>query len=631
MFKRVLSFLAVLTLLFGCAAAEAPGATYSDTHRIEMREYPFYYITSQVFFPNCNSVPVYFVDGIEDLPFLNVPDLVKIMNSLYTQLYGSQDSSPDFDYIIDVGANQCIIRRGNNSVMICDFKSNVITWTDYDTFLHHYLNFVTLPETDANGQPYLLQLVRSNDRHGESVLINLSDYEIPMIAQDGKYLIPLQTLSAFCFSDIGSRMYFNGQCLIFANVSTMKQPNDELENALSPYFADSLIEEAHAKYHTDSEVRIYLINETLKTEIGQTIYQRFQSEYNQSAYKLFLSGQSGVRSHELAQFGYHELCLELDSFYGSKNMHGIESFDSLLSQNGLKEAFLSTDALIADAALKQLLQLWLDDGHSNMISTSSATTPSQIESFNLIGRTAQIFAENRQKIAAIHVAHPESQQGYYEVGNTAYVTLDDFSIDKKFDYYSFLQSCNDPFDTASLIAYAHQQITRENSPIENVVLDLSNNDGGDINAATYVISWFLGDAHISLENMFTGTQSTATYRADVNLDHKFDESDTVSHLNLYCLISPLSFSCGNLVPWAFKADGRVTLIGKTSGGGSCLVAFSNTAWGTSYQYSGQMRVSFVKNGSFYDVDQGVVPDYFIRTYDHFYDREALTEFINSLY
>ena len=104
-----------------------------------------------------------------------------------------------------------------------------------------------------------------------------------------------------------------------------------------------------------------------------------------------------------------------------------------------------------------------------------------------------------------------------------------------------------------------------------------------------------------------------------------------SNLNLYCLISPYSFSCGNLVPWAFKADGRVTLIGKTSGGGSCLVAFSNTAWGTSYRYSGQKRVSFVKNGSFYDVDQGVVPDYFIRTYDHFYDREALTEFINSLY
>lgn len=38
-----------------------------------------------------------------------------------------------------------------------------------------------------------------------------------------------------------------------------------------------------------------------------------------------------------------------------------------------------------------------------------------------------------------------------------------------------------------------------------------------------------------------------------------------------------------------------------------------------------------KNGSFYDVDQGVEPDYFINDYANFYNREALTEFINGLF
>ena len=119
----------------------------------------------------------------------------------------------------------------------------------------------------------------------------------------------------------------------------------------------------------------------------------------------------------------------------------------------------------------------------------------------------------------------------------------------------------------------------------------------------------------------------------MNLDHQFDENDTLAGrgLNLYCLISGRSFSCGNLVPWVLKSSGQVTLLGKTSGGGSCVVGSNTTAWGASYQYSSAKRLSFVKNGSYYDVDQGVAPDHVIDNYAHFYDREALTEFIHGLY
>ena len=56
-----------------------------------------------------------------------------------------------------------------------------------------------------------------------------------------------------------------------------------------------------------------------------------------------------------------------------------------------------------------------------------------------------------------------------------------------------------------------------------------------------------------------------------------------------------------------------------------------TAWGTSYVTSGPIRLSFLKNGSYYDADRGVEPDYVISSYEHYYDREALVEYINSLY
>ena len=45
-------------------------------------------------------------------------------------------------------------------------------------------------------------------------------------------------------------------------------------------------------------------------------------------------------------------------------------------------------------------------------------------------------------------------------------------------------------------------------------------------------------------------------------------------LQVYCLISPSSFSCGNLVPAACKMDGRVILLGRTSGGDQIALAAS---------------------------------------------------------
>ena len=174
-------------------------------------------------------------------------------------------------------------------------------------------------------------------------------------------------------------------------------------------------------------------------------------------------------------------------------------------------------------------------------------------------------------------------------------------------------------------------INREDSPIENVVLDLSANTGGADNAATFAIAWFLGKASVSTLDNLTGAMCTSVYRADVNRDRVFDEKDTVADKNLVCLISPCSFSNGNFVPCAFKDSGKVTLLGRTSAGGSCTVLNASSAWGTSFQISGPLRVSFLKNGSFYDVDRGADPDYVLATPEKYYDRQALTDYINTLF
>ena len=85
------------------------------------------------------------------------------------------------------------------------------------------------------------------------------------------------------------------------------------------------------------------------------------------------------------------------------------------------------------------------------------------------------------------------------------------------------------------------------------------------------------------------------------------------------------------MPSVLKSSGRAKIIGEQSGGGACVVMPLSTADGTILQISSPNRFSYMKNGSIYDIDQGIEPDYVIDKPEHFYDREKLTDYINSLY
>ena len=99
---------------------------------------------------------------------------------------------------------------------------------------------------------------------------------------------------------------------------------------------------------------------------------------------------------------------------------------------------------------------------------------------------------------------------------------------------------------------------------------------------------------------------------------------------LYCLTSNCSFSCGNLVPAACKSSGKVTLVGQTTGGGSCIVLPCTTAAGAVFRISGSMQISIIQNGSFYNTDSGIVPHFFLDKPESYYDRPALAEYLREL-
>ena len=576
------------------------------------------------------KVPLYFQEGAEDLPYIEVGEAAGFLKYVQHDMF----NDTGYDLTIDVDGDQVKIMRENGYYMLLDYEKNTLGFSDYDAFIHGSGNTPLLDTLSSSGfnldgeaELFYRDPDAYYDRYGDCIEIKLSEYNIDLPSDEGLYFVPLQTISDFLMSPSnGYSLLFNGKALLMANAQMMGNPYAGL------------------------------------TDIGEYYYSAAPTE----------------RSQKLAEFTYNELCLALDYQYGLKDAHNVDKFDQLFWQMGIDEKLKSTDPREADEALSDFINYTLDDLHSGFSLPSWMTGRDFDHSgegfaYALSMRHDNEYRQARQK------AYPDGLLCYEEVGNTAYITFDEFIAGLPFAYYmdpdisvtdkvdkitlsDMLNFNPDPnerdladsaasesqaegpeaeeeeempasiaVDTERLIIEAHKRVTRENSPIENVVIDLSCNGGGEADAAIFALGWFMGNTEVSSCNTFTGALSSAVYRSDVNLDRKFDDSDTVCDKHLYCLISPSSFSCGNLLPSVFKNSQDVTLIGKTSGGGSCVVRPLSTASGTLFQISGPNRLAFTKNGSFYNIDQGMEPDVYIDDIDHYYDREALTEFINNIY
>ena len=574
----LLAFLLICQLIL--PVLSAPAEADVGTVVLEQRNYPVFF--GAIDDTLAHDYPLYFGPGDYDLPYVDLSEFVELLTHV------NRDYGRDNGYRLTATAQDhtLVYERENEYTARFDFEKNTIFFTDYDAFIHSsndttLIDLLSESGFDELGQAELFQrdLLASFDRYGDEVLLDLNHYGIRLVEQNGRFFAPLQTLNDFLISPLTSVSFlFNGKALIMGNSKA-------------------------------------LFNGGELTPLGEYYY----------------SVPSVNRSDALAEYSYNELCLVLDSLYGLKEAHDIESFSKLFWEIGFDEPLRSNDPQEADLALYQFITYYLDDLHSTFNLMSCYCDHLDIPEKQ--GASDKNITE--KAIAYDYIRETEMQDGvpeYEEVGNTAYITFDSFESNYyASDYYKALEAGTLLDDTVGLIIYANAMIKREDSPIENVVLDLTNTLGGAVDAAIAVLGWFLGDAPFSVKNTFTGALSNSVYRVDLDLDREFDEYDTVSDKKLYCLISPVSFSCGNLVPAALKSSQWVTLIGRTSGGGSCAVQHLSTAYGTLFQISGPYRMSFLKNGSFYDIDQGVEPDYYVDNIYNLYDREALTDFINGLF
>ena len=590
--KRVFCLLiTAVMLLSGLSAMAETAETSAASHTVEVRDVPL--IIDGRIDPG-TSIRLWFLDGVEDLPYVDLKGFTDCLNEWVSE------SGTDFVWNEDPETGLCSITyQSNGSALYFDFEDQSVRYSSFETFGaapgRFLLDMLSFSGTNSNGEPELFQRMDASslERKGAPQYIPLGEYAIPMVRQDELRLIPLHTATELTINlpIIVMGCYFNGDAVFFGDSSSF------VEMVQDP--------------QTGEQTRAL-------SGLGQAL---FDCKFTK-------------RSPQLAEYGFGELCMELDYFYGLKESHNISGFDWMMLDAGLYEKLVDEDPAVADAALRDFINFYLDDLHSGFVMVSPMTgfdTQLPPVKLGFSGNADQFHMTIYDKLRGL--AFPEGVPFYQEVGDTAFVTFDEFTAAPDLDYYSL--DLDDPAsvqDTISMILYANRMIRREGSPVKNVVLDLSLNGGGRVDAAVFVTGWFIGQTSITTVNTFSGAQATAVYLVDTNLDRVFDETDCLlGEYNLYCLTSPESFSAGNLLPWLFKSSGMVTLMGDTSGGGSCNVFPLTTAWGTSFKISGCKRLSFIKNGSFYDIDRGIEPDVVFTRIPTFYDRQKVTEIINSLY
>ena len=544
------------------------------------------------------QIPVAYFNETGDVPYVPIHEMIDFLNAYFT------DSGADYAITMDKENHIVNIEKTNGCIIMLskeDDGSWIVISDVGSLFVGAESNgdLLTIGGAAEDGIYYLSHEGQKNNdaASGYPLISNLEeDYGIELFYAEDELFIPLAMFSDLFLGNVASMLY-NGQALFLVSGG---------------------------------------LDDTVEDESGRTLSD------------IYYSLEPGKRSAALSDFTYRELCFVLDLFYGLKDQHGIDSFNDYFGMTGLDAGLKSTDAAVFSTALADLIYNYFADVHSSYKYNSSFAGKDLMDPYmvvydencpvyNVYVRDAILMAK---RDAAGLSCEGTVLNAYEEVGNTAYITFDSF-IDPVIEYYDlFTEGTLDletlsqfyMYDTFGLVIYANAMINRENSPIENVVIDLSCNGGGSSNAAAYITAWVLGKCSFTVRNNATSATYANNYKADTDLDGTITESDALDmdRLDVYCLISPSSFSCGNLVPSLFKADGRVTLIGQKSAGGSCGMMDVSTADGTVFSISSYNEFCNAKNGSYYSVDEGVEPDIYIKHIEKLYDRAWLTEYINNI-
>jgi len=184
-------------------------------------------------------------------------------------------------------------------------------------------------------------------------------------------------------------------------------------------------------------------------------------------------------------------------------------------------------------------------------------------------------------------------------------------------------------DSAVYVEMMMDQIMLEAPDLENIVLDLSWNTGGNI-GALYRIVGFITDDPFRVSSIDGDTNGYSSYYVIID-----DGIDSYAYLNWSLLITPVTFSAANEMATIFMENDLGPIIGVTSGGGACSITPVLLPNGTAFTMSSN-NIGAYRTGAgteadpyvYHNTEFGIEPDYPIDI-DMIYDVDTLLGIINA--
>ena len=560
MFRKslIFSLLTVCFLLNGLAeAAEVVGSSDARVYLSRLDKY--------------STIRVYNVAGEDYVPYVSAKDYLKF-------LYGE-----DISFNLSDDGDVFTATRNNIGVQF-DIANLRLTCDNWDTFFGSYgdraLPNGILPPSSFN----VLAVSEKNpstETEQMTFAINLPAYGLQMVAYNGEVLLPFAALqNIFAVQQRVNVLSFNG---------------DNFYDVLTP------VDYIYGNIHSQNKNRNPYANEYYSGKFSEL--EEIPAVY--------------------ARYAYGTTCLLFDLYYGHKEEKGIESFDSYLEANGLKEGLLSTDPEKNSEAFLDLVYRLFDSGHDDvMLSYGVFNTAKKFSNLNKTAETEQNeeryrseeYGQLLDKFNHMAKLKPKNfgNSRVQIIDDTAFIYFEEFAESGNESNFYFKLPDADIYNASTFgLFYDAFAMIQRNSNVKKVVIDLSNNAGGDASALTAALGFISPDGEVNLTYYHTLNENFCSewYHVDTNLDGVFDERDGFGgKYNFYILTSGCSYSCANALPFYAQMNGWAKIIGEQPGGGDCVVSNFLDAYGHAAGMSSWIQLGKLADGQFISDEHAVNVD-----------------------
>ena len=537
---------------------------------------PIYHLNSKGEVTHGADIRLYFPKD-NGVPYISMEDGV----ALASEMRKSTFDSDEFKYTLEQNNEVATVTDEKGTKAVFDANKQTVTIDHFDSFVSGYLkDQLPLVPIDINKNHKSIKIVSEESSYtpGNAVTLKLSDYPSIQLEKGGNnhgLLLPIAAFNDIFFSGSAG---FKGIAYNYNNI----------------YIANGMTS----------------LGQGTLTPVGKHFYDT--------------STKKQTVSKDLAQYFYDETMFSFDYFYGLKGVKNISSFKAFAKEKGLENDLLSGDVSKMEDAYATLVMKSLEDGHTAYITPSAFTDFDNFEVKDS-SKSEKMIVKETENLAMNKVRKDLRLNKPFEIrGDTAFIFFDDFQDLIETKLYGNITEQDIADNNACLFAYAYKEI-KKNPEVKKVVVDLVTNNGGDATGLVYCLGTLIGKHYIDTMNPLTGARTHSTFMTDINVDGIIDEKDIplCNDYKIYILGSKFAFSCGNLFPVAAKYNNpNVTLLGDTTGGGTCIVGVNYTGFGSYMIKSTLMMLTKKVEAGYTHIEDGAKPDIPVG-YDRMLDRNYL--------